>query len=134
MRNILFIVAVTQVLAFGDVVVVVAKTSPVSSLTKKQLQEIYLKKQQFLNGVKLVPINLQAGSHLRGSFEMAILKMDETELGEYWNERHYNGVNPPMVQNSPEAVKAMVKKAPGSIGYIGDSLLDDALRVVATFK
>ena len=81
-----------------------------------------------------MPINLQAGSGARNSFERAILKMDEIELGEYWNEKHYNGVNPPMVQKTQEAVKAMVKKAPGSIGYIDESLLDDTLRVVATFK
>lgn len=134
MRNILFASLVAYTSTYADIAVIVAKTSPITSLSKKQLQEIYLKKQQFFNEIKLMPINLQAGSGARNSFERAILKMDEIELGEYWNEKHYNGVNPPMVQKTQEAVKAMVKKAPGSIGYIDESLLDDTLRVVATFK
>lgn len=134
MRNILFAAFVLPILAYADIVVVVGKTSPIASLSKKELREIYLKKQQFSNGVKLVPINLPASSHTRNSFDRATLRMDETELGEYWNEKHYSGVNPPMVQNSQEAVKAMVKKVPSAIGYIDEGLLDDNLRVVATLK
>ncbi len=134
MRNILFIALAIPALVYGDMVFVVAKTSPIPSLSKKQLKEIYLKKQQYANDIKLLPINMPSSAHIRSLFDKTILRMDESELAEYWNERHYNGVNPPMVQNSPEAVKAMVKKVPGAIGYISEDLLDDALKVVATFK
>jgi ABC-type phosphate transport system substrate-binding protein len=128
------LVLLLPVFAFADIVVVVAKGSPVSTLSKKELKEIYLKKQQFSNGIKLVPINLTASAHARGLFEKSALKMDDTELGEYWNERHYNGVNPPMVQNSQEAIKAMVKKVQGAIGYIDEELLDDGLKIIAIIK
>lgn len=134
MRNILFIIFVLPLLLYADVIVVVAKTSAVPSLSKKELKEVYMKKQQFANGVKLIPINLPASSYIRSSFDRATLRMEETELSEYWNEKHYNGINPPMVQNSQEAVKAMVKKVPGAIGYIDESLFDDGLRVVTTVK
>lgn len=134
MRNILFVVFVLPVIIYADVIVVVSRTSAVPSLSKKELKEIYLKKQQFVNGVKLVPINLPASSSVRNSFDRATLRMDEAELGEYWNEKHYSGVNPPMVQNSQEAVKAMVKKVPGAIGYIDESLFDDGLRVIGGVK
>jgi len=134
MRNIIFIAVTIPALVYGDIVFVVSKAGTVPSLSKKQLKEIYLKKQQYINDTKLVPINMPASSHTRNVFDKSILRMDESELAEYWNERHYNGVNPPMVQNSPEAVKAMVKKVPGAIGYIDEDLLDDGLRVIATFK
>lgn len=134
MRNIVLIAVILHTFVYADIVAIVAKNSAAPPLTKKQLQDIYLKKQQFINGVKLLPINLQSGSPLRAAFEKSILKMDETELGEYWNEKHYNGVKPPMVQNSAEAVKAMVKKAPGAIGYIDEASLDDDVKAVATFK
>ncbi len=134
MRKILFIVLAIPIVVFADIVVVVAKSSAVSALSKKELKEIYLKKQQFANGIKFVPINLPASSQIRASFDRVTLRMDEAELGDYWNEKHYGGVNPPMVQNSQEAVKAMVKKVPGAVGYIDESLLDDNLKVVAIVK
>lgn len=134
MRNILFIAMTVPALLYGDMVFVVAKTSGVQPLSKKQLKEIYLKKQQYANDIKLIPINMPASAHSRNVFDRSVLKMDESEIAEYWNERHYNGVNPPMVQNSSEAVKAMVKKVPGAIGYIDMNLLDDGLKVIATFK
>jgi ABC-type phosphate transport system substrate-binding protein len=134
MRNILFIAFILPMLGYADIVVVVGKASVIAPLSKKELREIYLKKQQFANGIKLVPINLPASSHTRNSFDKATLRMDELELNEYWNEKHYNGINPPMVQNSQEAVKAMVKKVPTAIGYIDEGLLDDGLRVVATLE
>jgi len=134
MRYYLPILTFVSVFAFADVVVVTAKNSSIVALSKKELKEIYLKKQQFSNGAKLLPINLPASSHARATFERFVLKMDETDLGEYWNERHYNGVNPPMVQNSQEAVKAMVKKVPGAIGYIDEEMLDEGLRVITTVR
>jgi ABC-type phosphate transport system substrate-binding protein len=134
MRKILLIAFVLPVLVYADIIVVVAKSSAVSSLSKKELKEVYLKKQQFSNGIKLVPINLPASSQIRSYFDRVTLRMEEAELGDYWNEKHYNGINPPMVQNSQEAIKAMVKKVPGAIGYIDESLFDDGLKVVATLK
>jgi ABC-type phosphate transport system substrate-binding protein len=134
MRKIILIALMIPAFVFADMVFVVAKTSVVTPLSKKQLKEIYLKKQQYANDIKLIPINMPASAHSRNIFDKSVLKMDESEIAEYWNERHYSGVNPPMVQNSPEAVKAMVKKVPGAIGYIDEEMLDDGLKVIATFK
>ena len=118
----------------GDIVFVVRKDVEVNRLTKTELRKILLKEKDFLDGLEAVPVNLPPNDPLRKEVEKRILNMDEEELQLFWNRQYLNGIDPPPVFASQEAVKAFVKKIKGAIGYIDESELDPDLRVVFRLK
>lgn len=121
-------------LLYGDIVVVTGKNTPLSSLSKKEVIDIFLKKRVSLNGVKIVAVNLPASHSLRGLFEKSLLKMESDELADYWTERHYNGVTPPIVQQSGDGAKAFLKHVDGSISYIEREKIDSDLKILLSVK
>ena len=129
----LLIVLLTSPSLFAgeDDIVVVSRTIHGDRMTLKTLQRIYLKRKTFWkDGKRIVPVNLPPGNELRIFFSRRVLKKTHRELVEYWNEQHFNGVNPPVVLESEEAVKRFVREVDGAIGYIRRSNLDPDLKVL----
>lgn len=118
----------------GDLVVVVSKNSTIEQLSRQELKAIYLKKKLRTGDTKLIPVNLAASNPTRPSFDKLVLMMESYELGQHWNKLHFNGINPPLVQNSFEGVKAFVKNVEGAIGYIDSENVDSGLKIVATIR
>ena len=70
------------------------------------------------DGTRIVPVNREAGSDLRTQFTSDVLMQNNTSLTAYWNEMHFMGKMPPVVQQSEQAMLAFVRRVPGAIGYI----------------
>jgi len=131
MRNIVFLILLSIHLSFaGDLVVVANKNSSLSNLTKKDVVDIFLKKRLFINETKIVAVNLPASNHIRANFEKNFLKMEPDELADYWTEKHYYGVTPPIIQQSTDGLKAFIKHVDGAIGYIDRDKVDSDLKIV----
>lgn len=133
MKKIIFILLLTSLLS-ADIAVVISKNSSINEINRTKLRDIFLRKRFFIDETKVVPLNLATSFSLRGVFERQILRMESEELSRYWNERHFNGVNPPLVLQSYEAVRSFVKKVEGSIGYIDTNSIDSDLRVLMIIK
>jgi ABC-type phosphate transport system substrate-binding protein len=73
------------------------------------------------DGSHIVPVNREATSTLRAKFTARVLQEDNADLATYWNEMHYMGKMPPVVQESRQAMIAFVRNVPGAIGYISGS-------------
>jgi ABC-type phosphate transport system substrate-binding protein len=73
------------------------------------------------DGSHIVPVNREATSALRAEFTSRVLQEDNADLATYWNEMHYMGKMPPVVQESRQAMIAFVRNVPGAIGYISGS-------------
>ncbi len=73
------------------------------------------------DGSHIVPVNRDAGSDARREFTARVLQEDNAELAVYWNEMHFMGKMPPLVQESPEAMIAFIRNVPGSLGYVTGS-------------
>jgi ABC-type phosphate transport system substrate-binding protein len=96
-----------------------------------QIAAIYLLRvTQWPDGTHIVPVNLGATSALREKFTAEVLRQDPATLSTYWNEMHYLGKVPPVVQESQPAMLAFVRQVPGSIGYIGASLAPVGVKVL----
>ncbi|MFQ5503322.1 MAG: hypothetical protein ACE5F1_00825 [Planctomycetota bacterium] len=48
----------------------------------------------------------------------------------FWNRRYFNGVLPPPVLKSPQAIRAYVAKTSGAIGYIPLRDLDTSVKAI----
>ncbi len=116
--------------------VIVSADTPVTRLSVKQLQRIYLRKTLIgPDGIPWRPLNLPADHPLRRFFSHRVLRRDPEALAEYWNERYFQGVLPPYVVASETAVLRYVATTPGAIGYLHACHLDDdSVRVVAVFE
>ncbi len=118
----------------GDIVAVTA-WEPTEEVSQKILEKIYMKRKVlWKSGKRVVPINLPASNPTREAFTKQILKRGHRTLVEYWNGKHFNGIHPPLVLKSEEAVKRFLRKVPGSIGYIGADNIEADLHIVYTIK
>ncbi|MBI5233628.1 MAG: hypothetical protein HY880_04675 [Deltaproteobacteria bacterium] len=113
-------------------IAVISHNEPGEAVNEKTVARIYLKKKTVWenDNVKIVPVNLSAGNDLREVFARNILKMNQRELVEYWNERYFKGESPPVVLDSEEAVKKFVREVKGAVGYIKKEGLETDLKVI----
>jgi ABC-type phosphate transport system substrate-binding protein len=108
----------------ADELLVIANVNvTVSSLSSDEVAAIYLlKTTSWQDGGNIVPVNREAASSVRTTFSDAILRHPSSALNAYWNQMHFKGKVPPLVQESDQAVLAFVQKVPGAIGYIKATL------------
>jgi ABC-type phosphate transport system substrate-binding protein len=105
---------------------------PISSLSPADLTAIYLLKQTvWQGGENIVPVNREASSAARTTFSDVILRQPPNALTLYWNQMHFKGKFPPVVQESDQAVLAFVQKVPGAIGYVSTSVVPKNVKILA---
>ena len=118
----------TLYLSAGEYVLVSNKHMKTLSLS--EIRAIYLKKLSYTEKTRLLPINLSVRDKVRKSFEKHVLQMNLTRLKAYWTKQHYLGHRPPLTMQSQEAVKKMISKIDGAIGYLETNHVDDNLQII----
>ena len=117
--------------AKDEIAVIVAGDAAPLPLNPVMLRDMYLKKI-FVdsNGRPFIPVNLPPDSALRRGLAQALFSKSSQQLQDYWNQRYFQGVTPPYVLHSQEAVVQFVAKTPGAIGYIAACRLDARVKQV----
>lgn len=119
--------------ARDEIAVIVAGDAPAASITPLMLRDIYLKKILLDdNGAPFIPVNLPPANPLRRGLAESLFNKSTQQLQDYWNQRYFQGITPPYVLHSQEAVVQFVAKTPGAIGYIAACRLDARVRPVLT--
>lgn len=120
-----------EVKAAGRIAVIVSSHAPVKSIDESTLRSVYLKKI-FLSkqGQTLIPVNLPVDDPVRQAFTHSTIHMSDNQLRNYWNRRYFQGISPPYVLGSQEAVIRFVARTPGAIGYVDSCYLNDSVRQV----
>lgn len=116
--------------ADNRVAVIAAAGTPIQAIGADDLASLFRRKKQFLAGQKGEPINLPAQHPLRRHFSQQVLHKTPEELEDYWREMYFNGVNPPFVLASEEAVIRFVAGTPGAVGYVSQCAVDRRVVVV----
>lgn len=115
-----------------DLLVIAHPSVSAASLSQDELTAIYLlKTTTWQSGANIVPVNREAASSERNVFSEAILRQPANTLSAYWNQMHFKGKVPPLVQESDQAVLAFVQKVPGAIGYIRATVAPQNVKIVA---
>ena len=113
------------------IAVIVGKNSEVTTISRDELRELYLRRQRLWpNGARVIPINLPTDHPARQRFSEIVLGRSPSDLVAYWNARYFDGVTPPTVLRSPSAVRAYVAAEPDAIAYLPLSDVDDTCRVL----
>lgn len=113
-------------------VVIVAKGSPIKSLTRAELRRAFLAEAVSVKDVTLVPFNSAPGTAPRAGFDQAILGMSPAEVGRFWVDRKVRGQAPaPRSLPSIAHVLKVVAKFPGAVSYVPVDQLTAAVQAVA---
>jgi ABC-type phosphate transport system substrate-binding protein len=116
----------------ADVVAVVSSKSPITTLSKSQVIDIFLGKRTRLpDGSSAVPIDQVEGSAARDEFYGRFAAMSAAQLKAFWAKIIFTGRGqPPMAVPTSIEAKKLLLANPNAISYIDQSLVDSSLRVV----
>jgi hypothetical protein len=121
-------------LAMADrkLVVVVAKGSKLTSISRSDLKRCFLGEQITSSDKTLVPFNSEATTPSRASFDSAVLGMSPAQTGRYWVDRKVRGQSsaPRSLPSMAHVVK-VVEKFPNAISYVPADQLTPGLQPVA---
>jgi hypothetical protein len=88
------------------------------------------KKLAWDDGTRIQPVNLPADHPARRVFSQRILKSTPEAQTQYWNAMYFQGVFPPHVVASSEAMLRYVADTAGAIGYVPGCKLDTRVKTV----
>jgi ABC-type phosphate transport system substrate-binding protein len=95
-------------------VVVVNAASSVSTISKAELSNVFLKKSS-----KLTPVDQQKGTAVRDAFSKTVLGRPASAVATYWQQQIFAGKDvPPPEKGDDAAVLAFVKSTPNGVGYV----------------
>lgn len=115
--------------------VITAPQAPRLPLDRATLRNIFLKKIFVdADGQRLIPVNLPPASPLREAFFRELTHMPDVRMQDYWDRQYFQGVSPPYVLASQQAVVRFVATTPGAIGYVASCHVDASVQVVLTLS
>lgn len=110
--------------------VVVPRAYAGRDLNAQELALIYKRKKlAWDDGTPIQPVNLPADHAARRLFSQRILKSLPEAQTEYWNAQYFQGIFPPHVLASSEAVLRFIADTPGSIGYVPACKADSRVKI-----
>jgi hypothetical protein len=115
----------------AKLVIVVAKGSAVTNISRGDLKHCFLGDQVSASGKLLVPFNAAVGSPERSGFDKVVLGMTPDEVGRFWVDRKVRGqgVAPRSLPSAAHIVK-VTAKFPGAISYLRVDQLTPELQTV----
>jgi ABC-type phosphate transport system substrate-binding protein len=118
--------------ARAEVVAVVSSKSPITTLTRTQVMDIFLgKRTRFPDGSAAIPIDLAEGSAARDEFYTRLAEMSAAQVKSFWSRIIFTGRGqPPKTVATDLEAKRLLAADPNAIGYIDKSLVDSSVRVV----
>ncbi len=125
--------------ANSTIAIVVARNSEMTQadrlMTARKLRRIY-RKQRILwpDGQRIQPLNLVASNPLRTAFTQALFHRSLERMEAFWNQAYFEGVSPPHVVDSQEAVLRFVSRVQGAIGYVAACRVDKRVKVIMTLE
>jgi hypothetical protein len=111
--------------AVPAIAIVVGVGSPVRQINVDTLRELYLRRQRvWSDGERAMPVNLPADDPVRIAFSKRVLGRLPGDLEAYWLRLYREGVQPPLVLKTSQAVCAYVAVEHAAIGYVRPDEVD----------
>ena len=86
------------------------------SLATADVRDVFLGEKQFLNAIRLVPVDNLA---VQPAFLEIVLKMNGTKYSTTWAKKSFrDGINAPAALANDAAVLDFIRRTPGGCGYL----------------
>lgn len=131
LHTVCFLVIAMPGSADETLAIVTQRSSTTESLSFETLKRVYLRKSLLdKNGMRWIPLNLPIDHQLRQGFSLSLFKKTPEDQEDYWNMQYFNGIHPPLVLASEEAILRFIAITPGAIGYVHKHHVDDRVKVL----
>lgn len=119
----------------GELLIITAKNTSERHLNKKKIANIFLR-EQIINpqGERWIPVNLSSDHYLRVAFSESLFDQRPEEMDNFWNIKYFQGISPPYVVKSQEAMLRFVSSTPNAIGYILPCFINNEVKIVFKLK
>lgn len=116
--------------------IIVNPTNGISSLTKEQISDLFLKKMtQWENGRKALPVDQVTSSSIREKFSKEIHDKSVTAINSYWRQKIFSGRDVPPPEKSSDAdVLAYIAENADAVGYVSANAPIDKVKVLKITK
>ncbi|HTE52574.1 MAG TPA: hypothetical protein VK698_17100 [Kofleriaceae bacterium] len=111
-------------------VVIVGRDSPVTDLSRIELNRMFTGSVVYVAKLRLVPFNFPPASRERTSFDGTMLGMSPAEVGRFWMDRKIRGQSGAPRSLPAAYVVKLVARLPGAIGYVAEDQLTPAVRAI----
>ena len=102
--------------AFSNISIFISHNNKLSEVSHKDLANLYLKKSNTINGIKVIPVDSQ-NKKLFQEFYQKVIKKNPKQLHAYWMKEIYRGNKQPPRKLSPKALKKAMKSKTPIISY-----------------
>lgn len=130
------ILAMTTAPLMAEVVVIVNEKNPNISISKTDLNRLFLGKvKTFSDGSRATILYQSVSNPSRSAFDLKFLGKNVGQMNSYWSRQMFSGNGvPPQELVSDLSVLEMVSKDKSLIGYIDDSALNESVAKVTITK
>jgi hypothetical protein len=101
---------------YANISIIISHNNKLSEVNHKELANLYLKKTNTINGIKVIPIDSQ-NKKLFQEFYKKVVKKTPKQLHSYWMKQIYKGNKKPPKRLSRKALKKAMKKNSHIIAY-----------------
>jgi len=102
--------------AFSNISVYISHNNKISKVSHEELANLYLKKSDTINGIKVIPIDSK-NKKLFQEFCRKIIKKTPKQLHAYWIKEIFRGDKQPPKKLSPKEIKKAMKSKTPIISY-----------------
>ncbi|MDP2341200.1 MAG: hypothetical protein Q8O67_09590 [Deltaproteobacteria bacterium] len=117
--------------------VIVHKSNPVTSMSRSDLERLFLKKEsRWSEDRPADPIDQASTSPVRAEFSRLVLHKSTDAVVSYWQQRIFSGRGvPPALRGSEAEIVDYIAKSPGGVAYVSAAAdLKDTKVVVVIFE
>jgi len=115
MKSILLSILLSS-FAFSNISVYISHNNKISKVSNKELANLYLKKSNTINGIKVIPVDSK-NEKLFKEFCRKVIKKSPKQLHAYWIKEIYRGDKQPPKKLSPKELKNAMKSKTPIISY-----------------
>ncbi len=129
--SISFALIVPSTAIASELLIITGKETAEKKFNKKKITNIFLRRQLInQHGERWIPVNLASHHPLRKIFSETLLDQYPEELENYWNIKYFQGISPPYVVESQEAMLRFITTTPNAIGYISSCFKNNNVKVI----
>ncbi|TLX71825.1 hypothetical protein E9993_19800 [Labilibacter sediminis] len=112
--------------------VIVNNTNSTSALSKKQVSNLFLKKEKkWPDGSKVAVIDLKGNNPTRKVFSSEVHSKSTNAVKSYWQQAVFSGKGtPPVEKSSDQDVINFVKQNSGAIGYVSSGTNTSGVKTI----
>ncbi|MEE4249447.1 MAG: hypothetical protein V2I38_02565 [Alcanivoracaceae bacterium] len=132
LKGIAILVALLMpLLANAQLVVVTGLDSPLNSLNRSEVKQLFSGQARNMAGHRVQPVDLPAGDASREQFYLYVMGRTPEQMRAYWTRLIFTGQGqPPKEASSALELEILLDSSPEYIGYVREEALTNKMRVV----